>query len=306
MFTVLVAIGMGRKKMKGMIGGRPRGSLLTAAGQERKVFLETVQAVVPGQLIAAAFQALTNPHDLLQMTTAVGEALTDKRIQLWLPDDHAASVLREMGWDGAVTPGDGDYLYLVDNKRNANKIDFFTETSIDYTITVDPDGTGHAVADITLDPKVPKHEAPTVVGPWKQYGLNVAMLSLHVPKHAKVVSYEPTTPTAYKIRPTEFLVHKESGVKVFTKVIEAWDGHPGTFQVTYDIPNLVQEGPDGSVYSLTLQHQPVVQSPHVTVRLVLPEGSDITNASPGWRVHGSEATYEHDLDRDLVTSVAYR
>jgi hypothetical protein len=39
---------------------------------------------------------------------------------------------------------------------------------------------------------------------------------------------------------------------------------------------------------------------------VLPEGSDITNASPGWQVHGSEATFEHDLDRDLVTTVAYR
>src|SRR3954470_8153480 len=58
---------------------------------------ELVQAQIPGQLIAAAFQALTNPRDVLEMTTAVGTAMADKRIQLWMRDGDTSRVIGEMG-----------------------------------------------------------------------------------------------------------------------------------------------------------------------------------------------------------------
>jgi hypothetical protein len=273
---------------------------------EQYALPDPVQDVIPGQLIGAAFQALTSPRDLLKMTTAVGEALADKRIQLWVRDGDASRVIQEMGWDGAIRPGDGDYLHLVDNKRNPNKVDYFSEATLDYTIRVGADGTGHASATVNLSTDVPSGESIYVVGHDKRYGLNVAMLGLHVPERAVSTHHSGAEPLGYRTRPRGFLAHRESGVKVFTQTVVSYTDHPASFSVDYDIPDLIRTTPAGKVYSLTIQHQPVVNPTTVTVHLELPEGSRITAAPEGWEVHGNTATFRTELERDLVASVVYR
>jgi hypothetical protein len=266
---------------------------------------ESVQRVIPGQLIAAAFKALTSPRDVLKMTTAVGTALAGKRIQLWMRDQGADRAIHAMGWDGAIRPGPGDYLYLVDNKRNPNKIDYFSRMTMDYTIRLDPDGTGHATASVSLDTHVPRGEAPTVVGPDHRYGLNVAMLGLHVPERAVTTSHSSTAHVDYRTKPLGFVAHKESGVKVLTQTVASWDGHPAGFQVAYDTPGLAQRTAGGWTYTLTLQHQPMVRPLHLEVTLVAPAGSRITGALHGWKVDGNRAVLKTDLSRDQVPSVSY-
>jgi hypothetical protein len=267
---------------------------------------QPVQRTVPTQLIDASFKALTSPRDLLKMSIAVSNALAEKRIQLWLQDPDAQRTVRDMGWDGALSPGRGDYLFLVDNKRNANKVDYFGRLSVDYTIRIDDAGDGHATADIALDNRVPRGEAPDVVGPWNPYGLNVALLSLYAPGHASVTDWAPKGPVDFKTRPQEFLVHEEAGLQVFTKVVTASPVRPGTLRIDYDIPRLVADTAGGKLYRLTVQHQPLVHPARLSVTVVLPEGSTITDPGPGWKVHGNRATFERRLDRDVVTSLAYR
>jgi hypothetical protein len=267
---------------------------------------EKAQRELPGQLVAAAFRALTHPRDLLAMSTGVSGALAEKRIQLWMEDPAAQAIVQEMGWDGALAPGAGDYLYLVDNKRIPNKVDYFGRTSLDYTIRVDPDGVGHASAAITLDSRVPKGEGSVVVGPFDPYGLNVAMLSLYVPGDASLTGYSPTAPVAFKTVPRGFRGHVEADLRVFTKAVAASPHHPATLRFDYDIPGVVQDTAGGKVYRLTIQHQPLVRAARLSVHLVLADGSDVTSAGDGWRVHGNEATFRRDLDRDVVTSLSYR
>ncbi|HXJ65341.1 MAG TPA: DUF4012 domain-containing protein [Actinomycetota bacterium] len=264
------------------------------------------QKALAGQLVAAAFAALTNPHDVLKMTGAVGTALADKRIQLWLRDATADRELHAMGWDGAIRPGTGDYLYLVDNKRNPNKVDYFSRATLDDTVRLDPDGTGHAAVDLELDTNVPSGESPTVVGPSSRYGLNVAMLSLHVPEDARTTSHSSTEGVNYETKPLGFIVHKESGVKVLTQTVASWSGHPGGFHVAYDIPGVAHRNADGTwTYTLALQHQPMVHPLHVTVTVVAPLGTRFTGSEAGWRVEGNRAVFETDLTRDTVTSLTY-
>jgi len=267
---------------------------------------DPAQRSVPGQLIDASFAALTSPRDLLTMSIAVSNALAEKRIQLWLQDQDAQRTVRDIGWDGALAPGRGDYLFLVDNKRNANKVDYFGRLSIDYTIRIDDRGNGHATADLALDNRVPKGEAPVVIGPWDPYGLNVALLSLYVPGHAQVSDWAPRGPVDFRTRPQKFLVHEEVGLQVFTKPVTASPGRPGTLRIDYDIPGLVADTAGGKVYRLTVQHQPLVHPARLSVTVVLPKGSTIIDPGPGWKVHGNKATFGRRLDRDVVTSLAYR
>ena len=100
----------------------------------------TAQAALPGELVRAAFGAISSPKDIMSMATSVSSAVAEKRIQVWVRDPAALRVLDEMNWDAGLLHGPGDYLYLVDNKRLPNKVDYFTSSSLDYTVTLHPDG----------------------------------------------------------------------------------------------------------------------------------------------------------------------
>ena len=264
------------------------------------------QKELPKQLIHGAFKALSGSGDVLQMTTAVSQAIADKRIQMWSRDPAAAQLLDEMGWSAAIQSGPGDYLYLTDNKRNVNKVDYFSDVSIDDHVRIDPEGAAHSIVKITLANNTPPGENVFVAGPWKRYALNVAMLSLHVPLGARNVSVTPTPAISIKARPRQFVSHVEADRRVFTKIIEAWPGHPGVLTMSYETPGVIQNAPEGKLYELVVQHQPLANPAHLAVTLTLPAGATIIDASAGWTVHGAEATFQGDLTRDFVPSVLYR
>ena len=268
---------------------------------------QRVQRVIPAQLVRAAFRSLSSPRDVVTLAESMSSAIAEKRIQLWSSHPGATGLLRTMGWAGGIQHSRGDYLYLTDNKRNANKVDYFTQTSIDDTVTIDAEGDARVDVLITLDNQTRPGEADYIVGPWTPYALNVAMLDLYVPKQAEDPLVDPARGVGFPdVRPQGFVVHREAYRRVFTKIITAWPGHPGTLRFRYTIPNVIRNTRDGKLYRLTVQHQPLVHPVDLTVHLVLPDGSTVTGTDAGWTVRGSEATFRAPITRDLRTTVAYR
>ncbi len=268
---------------------------------------QRVQRVIPTQLVSAAFRSLSNPKDVVTLAESMSTAIAEKRIQLWSSHPGAADLLRTMGWANGIRHPKGDYLYLTDNKRNANKVDYFTQASIDDTVTIDAEGDARVDVLITLDNQTPQGEADYIVGPWTPYALNVAMLDLYVPRQAGNPLVDPARGVGFPdVRPQGFVVHREAYRRVFTKIITAWPGHPGTLRLRYAIPNVIRNTRDGKVYRLTVQHQPLVHPVDLTVHLILPDGSTVTSTNAGWTVHGSEATLRAPITRDFTTAVTYR
>ncbi|HEX9376598.1 MAG TPA: hypothetical protein VGB19_10220, partial [Actinomycetota bacterium] len=268
---------------------------------------QRVQRVIPAQLVRAAFRSLSDPRDVVTLAESMSSAIAEKRIQLWSSHPGATDLLRTMGWAGGIQHSRGDYLYLTDNKRNANKVDYFTQTSIDDTVTIDAEGDARVDVLITLENQTLPGEADYIVGPWTPYALNVAMLDLYVPKQAGDPLVDPARGVGFTdVRPQGFVVHREAYRRVFTKIITAWPGHPGTLRFRYTIPNVIRNTRDGRLYRLTVQHQPLVHPVDLTVHLVLPDGSTVTGTDAGWTVRGSEATFRAPITRDLRTTVAYR
>jgi Protein of unknown function (DUF4012) len=298
--------GQGSFHIRGYHGKLSSRSIAQFTEHDQYGLPANVQKAVPRRLVEAAFASLSSPKDIKALVASASKAIAEKRIQLWSSDKAAQGLLTELGWDNAIHRGHGDYLFLTDNKRNSNKIDYFTHTSIDDTVTVDAQGNARVNALITLDDRIPRGENDIVAGKWAQYGLNVAMLSLYVPRQAYGVIATPAVGVGFKTRPQGFLEHVDGGRRVYTKIITAWKRHPGTLRLQYRIPGLIQETSGGKLYELMVQHQPLVHPARLTVRLVLPDGSTVTRAGAGWSVHGNQATYHDDLTRDLVTSVAYR
>ncbi|MDP9343424.1 MAG: DUF4012 domain-containing protein [Actinomycetota bacterium] len=267
----------------------------------------SAQVVFTTQLVRAAFQVLTSPRNVPLMTKELTTALTEKRIQLWSSDSDLQGLLAELGWDGALKQPDGDYLFLVDEKRLSNKVDFYTRQSIRYTIKLDPAGTGEASARVRLTNDTPPGEPSYITGLWKPYGLNVAMLNLYVPAGAADASVEPDVPVKFKTRPKAFLTHTESqSWLVLTKTVEAWPDNPADVTFHYSLPHVVQATPAGEVYRLTIQHQPLANPAEITVNVLLPPGVKVTASDPGWKVSGDVATFHTILTRDITTTLTYK
>jgi hypothetical protein len=264
------------------------------------------QIELPNELIGAAYGLLTNPRDVFAMGKNLTTALAERRMQLWFRDPQLETLLTELGWDGALKRTSADYLLAVDEKRNVNKVDYFTHQSIHYTLRILPSGDADATATVNLSNTTPPDEPVWVVGNWTPYALNVAMLNLYVPERASFLGVTPSGPIRFKTRPRGFRQHIESGrFRVFTKTTESWPGHPGVVTFHYRIPDVVQAIGAERVYRLIVQHQPLAQPADLTVTVVLPSGSVVQRTDPGWSVQGTVATFNGLLTRDLITSLAY-
>jgi hypothetical protein len=274
------------------------------------------QIRLPGELIQGAFRLLTNPRNPLAMAKNLGTALSQKRAQAWFRDSLSQGLIRELGWDGGLNPGSGDFLYLVQEKRTINKVDFFTRQVIGHTVRLLPSGDGRAVTTIRLVNDTPPGQPELVSGRWHPYALNVAMLNLYVPRRSEGVVVTPfapldlsnVSPRGYlqRITPRGFVDHVEGHTRVYTKNVEAWPGHPASLTYRYDIPFLATRLADGTFeYVLTFRHQPQAKPGVATVKVQLPKGSRVIDAGSPWTVRGDSATFRGPLIRDVQATIHY-
>jgi hypothetical protein len=288
------------------------GNVVQIAEHDQYALPRDLQNALPGQLVGAAFQLITNPRDMLSVVRNLGTALSEKRIQLWFRDPRLEDIVHRMGWDGALEPGPGDYLYLVQDKRALNKVDYFTRQVIDHTVRLAPSGNGTAVTKIRLVDDTPPGQVAYVAGPWHPYGLNLTMLNLFVPERSEHVVVRPAAPLhtnqpgLASVAPRRFVQHVEGDARVYTKHVEAWPGHPARLTYLYEVPSMATRLGDGTFrYVLSFQHQPAARAMQATVTVHLPPGSRILHADPAWTVHGATARFHGYVVKDLRAAIHY-
>ena len=262
------------------------------------------QQVFPGELIGRAWQIFRSPRPFVKTLQDLADAFRTKNIQIWAADPDQQALLSRLRWNGALLRNPGGYLYLVDNKRVANKVDYYSYTDIDYRVSIGGSSEVRSTYTVTLTNKTPPDQDHRIVGTREfAYALNRAMMSLYVPKSARFESVDPVeAPEGYS--PDGFREHIEQNWRVFTQTIDSTPGDPGALTLRYSVPGAVREVDGARVYQLTVQHQPLLHPATFTATITLPEGAEVVSA-PGWRIEGRTATFETTLTRDLVTQVVF-
>src|SRR5205823_7616322 len=115
-------------------------NVVRVAENDQYRLTQAQQAVFPGELILAAWPAVADPDPFLPTVHRLGEALRQKHLLLWSGHSEEQRLLTQLRWDGGLHQVPGDYLYQVDNKLRANKVDFYTPTTIAYDVMVQPSG----------------------------------------------------------------------------------------------------------------------------------------------------------------------
>ena len=93
---------------------------------------------------------------------------------------------------------------------------------------------------------------------------------------------------------------------MFTQTVTPYPGHPKTLQFKYSIPAVIQRTPDGNVYRLTVDVQPLFLPATMNITVHLPKGSDVSLAGPGWTVNGDTLHMKLDaLSKDYSTKLVF-
>jgi hypothetical protein len=284
-----------------------------------------IQGAVPGFLIRGAYEAIANPKHLFGLMHELSSSLVGKHIQVWSADPKIQGLVSKLGWDGAIrNPAGGDYLNLAYEKRIGNKIDYFAKESVNYDVTALRSGAIRSQYDLGLSlDSMPTDLPDTIVGQAAPYGVDLAMFNLYVPGSARFTSVSPpgdfdasvvTLPNPGQRNPVEhvspkgFVQHAEGPFKVLTQTILAWPGRQGSLRFRYSVPGIIRETPQGKVYTLTVQHQPLVNDQSLVVRLHLPAGAQVVSAGPGWIANDATHTviFRGDVTQDFTTSVVFK
>lgn len=98
--------------------------------------------------------------DFSVLASAIRSGLDEKHILVALNDPASMALLTGLGWDGALRPGDGDYLLVVDSNVGWNKVNVLVSRATDYSVTPAPDGSAQAQLTLTYRHQGAATDAP--------------------------------------------------------------------------------------------------------------------------------------------------
>lgn len=258
-----------------------RRDFLEEAGSE--TFEELTQGQIPG------------PREASRTLDPV---VDEDRLVAWSAHPDEQALFEEIGVDGAMPTGEGDFLSLVTQNSGNNKIDVFLERRIRYEAEIDP-GSGDvtATATIELTNAIPHLDFPeAVIGNNDQGfppGTNEVWLNLYTPlRYVSAKVNGETTPLG---------TEREFDLWVYNQFFRIAPGETLTLELEL-AGNL---GPMDD-YRLNFAHQPLVNADEVEV---------VVSVEPGWRIGSgdgiaadstgdvAEATWKPERDRTLVAEL---
>ncbi|MDP2948062.1 MAG: DUF4012 domain-containing protein [Chloroflexota bacterium] len=256
------------------------------------------------------------------------QALKEKSLQIYLADPESRTLLRSLGWDGAIPLATQDYLYVVESNIIACKCSQKIERSVRYQVQLNEEGKGEAELQVSYynpfqTTGTELYNQGTTVG-MARGGLGyysylkvytpaqitlLEPLYVPLPEGALYASKAPlgqvlnNRPNVLVVSPQHNLYKTDLGLFFLVKQKER-----KTLRFRYNLPTVVNETERGTrVYGLYLEKQSGVQALPVEVQLTLPPRSQLSGSLPAPEVvSGNRLTYRLQLDQSKEIRVEFR
>ncbi len=252
----------------------------------RKDFIQNMASSLIHQLRAAPWAALGQ---------AGTEALREKHILIWLQDPQASPILAEQGWSGAIQPGAGDYLYVVEANIGFNKVNSIVQKRLEYTVDLSTLSAPTATVSV-VDFNPAKGELPCKQDP--DYGLGTYeelinrcywnYVRVYAPQGAQIIDVTlQDVPGEWMFSGSPVTgaldtAETENGATAFGTLMVVPFETEKTTRFNYQLPQTVVQKVSGQYqYDLLLQKQPGVQDVLLNVKITLPPGAMIVSADTG-------------------------
>ena len=269
---------------------------------------------------AAIDKLLAGKANWTQLGLETIDAFSQRQLMIYTSPE--ADMLRQLRWDGALRSSVGDYLMVVDANVGFSKTNLLVSESLNYQVTLLPDGTGRAVVGLN----------------YAHQGTGTDVACTQIIPYDENVTYDKLIHTCYydylrlvvprgsQLR--EATAHPVPGKYLLSGVVtdgkaETLNGDPsgwtmfGQFFVVeygkqlqtrfeYDLPVVVTDAAGQKRYTLLLQKQSGTDAMPVKVMLTLPAGARLVSASPSPTVQsGAVLEFDLRLDVDQQIEVVY-
>jgi hypothetical protein len=292
-------------------------SLMSVTGSVRAPGAGLVE---PGEMVAflsnEAFSVYSDPgarkRILGQMAervlnTYLAEASTDRRaagralvdaasgghLMIHAADPAIQRNLHVAGITGQLPRTPGDRFALVVNNAGGNKVDFYTDRTVRYEMTLLPDGVGEADVTVSYVNEAPDEGQPAyVIGPFRgvsDAGENVMITSAFCGScrvHDVGLEGEPTGVT----------LGEELGYSVVTKTLQLPSGAGQEVGYEWTVLDAWKRADGAGVYTLTILGQPTIRPTRATIEISLPRGMAVVGTSPGMEEEAGTVTWTGTLE----------
>jgi len=268
-------------------------------------------------------QILDNPAsiNLADLFTVLLQILDEKHGLIFVTQPALANLFAAQGWDGALSSGAQDFLYVVDANVGFNKANAALQRSIDYQVDLTdlthPNAILTVSYQLTGQAGVPCDQIDENYG---QQGYETLAqgcywnyLRLYAPQGSTLISGE-SHPTPgewlWNGRTTLGLVETgmgEAGTAVFDQFLVVPSGGRLSARVSYQLPaRVVHFDPLAATYCAIFEKQPGTEADPLQVTLKLPEGALVQNTEPVLtRQAGNTLTYNLQLRMDQYLCVTF-
>jgi hypothetical protein len=260
--------------------------------EARRDFLGHVAKATFGAFLKALRQ---DPFALLR---GLGSAARGRHVQIYSTDPDGEKALLSLGLGGSATaPQTGDYLMPVGINAAGNKLDAFTDRTLNWRVRLAPDGSAKARASLTLRNAVRPTGLPRyIVGPFDnrfRAGVNEQIQTLYV------ASGYGFTRTRLNGRLVAAEAQADLGGLALTQAVKVPAGQSTTIDYQLMRPNAATLlGNDRLRYRVLLRPQATVRPDRARVVVEPPPGWRFSVLPPTARLKGATAIWSAPLDQE--------
>ena len=226
-----------------------------------------------------------------RLASILGGAGRQGHLHLWFADPKEEALALRLDVGGAVPPVRSDSLLVTTQNASANKVDYYVNRHMDYTVQLDPDPSlrrarAKGTLELGLDNHAPAGISSVALGPFYpnfQPGEDRSFVSIYTP----LTFRDPTLEGL----PTALESGTELGRNVFSNFTSVPAGTSRALSMKLD--GTIALAP-GGWYTLDLPRQPTIRPDDVSVHVEVP---------PGWRiaaVEGLEITSPRRADAKIA------
>ena len=212
------------------------------------------------------------------------------------PEEQAA--FEDIGVHGPLGGGPGDYLHVVGANISGNKTDFYVDRTIEYEVHLGAQGTALGRTEVTLENSSPTSGLPQyVIGPYDERfraGENITYVSTYCARSCLLDRFLRGG------RPDPIAPGRELGYPAYSTDVRIRSGQSETLAYEWSLDKVWHGDVGRGTYRLTFRNQTTIRPTHLEVRIVVPSGMEVVEATPGVRIGEDGAVWEGDPG-DLLT-----
>jgi hypothetical protein len=247
-------------------------------------------AALHADWVASILLAMIDRHPGVEsFALATSADARDRHLAIYLPTPEGRRLLRSLGIEGRAHVGIPRFLPIVTTwaALGADHVGALVETTVRQTVSIRRDGSARVATQVLFRNHAGTDPPSVLLGRRigrVPVGTFSAEVTLYVPRRATNVVAETS-------RPSPIRIGQDLGLATVTGSVTVRAEASTTLTATYRVEDAVRIVDGVRQVDLRLVPQPTVEGVRFQIRVTLPEGSTILEASSPFERRGDSATF---------------